>query len=145
MPVKCLDMLLKPLFALCLLGSQFAASRTTILTDSLPMLVSGAAVTLLGILLIVSASSPLSKARKAGGIASSGPFKYVRHPIYTGVYVFSVGLGLLFYTWVWFAVLGVFAPLWYLVSKREERRMIEEHGDAYRDYMSKTGMFAPRV
>ena len=143
--MKCLNILLKPLFAVCLLRSQFAASRTTILTDSLPMVVSGAVVVLLGILLLVSASSPLSNAQKAGGIATSGPFRYIRHPIYTGVYVFSIGLGLLFYTWIWFAVLGVFAPLWYLVSKGEERQMIEEHGEEYLHYMSKTGMFVPRV
>jgi protein-S-isoprenylcysteine O-methyltransferase Ste14 len=143
--MKFLHISLKPLFAICLLGSQFAASRTTIVTDNMPMVIASAIIISLGLLLFISASIPLNKALKANRIAVTGPYKYIRHPVYLTIYVFSLGLGLLFYTWVWFIVLAVFLPLWYLESKGEEKQMIQLYGDKYAEYRTRSGMFLPRI
>jgi hypothetical protein len=34
--------------------------------------------------------------------------------------------------------------LYYFLSKDEERRMLKDHPETYRDYMEKTGMFFPK-
>jgi protein-S-isoprenylcysteine O-methyltransferase Ste14 len=143
--MRLLHISLKPLFAICLLGSQFVASRTTILTDNIPMVIVGAVIITLGILLFISASITLNKALKTNEVAITGTYRYIRHPIYLVIYIFSIGLGLLFYTWVWFLVLAVFLPLWYMVAKDEEKQMIELHGSEYAEYRTETGMFLPKI
>ncbi|OFY66673.1 MAG: hypothetical protein A2Y71_09020 [Bacteroidetes bacterium RBG_13_42_15] len=85
----------------------------------------------------------LQKAVKAKKIAIHGPFKYIRHPIYDSMYILSTGLGLIFFSWLWFIVMVAFAPLWYLECKEEEKEMIKLHGQKYVDYQKTTGMFLP--
>jgi protein-S-isoprenylcysteine O-methyltransferase Ste14 len=109
------------------------------------MVITGAVITALGILLFISASISLNKALRKNGIAMTGPYRYIRHPIYLVIYIFSIGLGLLFYTWVWFLVLALFLPLWYMVAKDEEKQMTALHGNEYAVYRTRTGMFLPKI
>lgn len=43
------------------------------------------------------------------------------------------------------ATLSIMFVLYYFLAKDEEGRMIRHYGDAYKEYMSKTGMFLPRI
>ena len=96
-----------------------------------------------GILLLITASLHLRKAVNAKDIVISGPFKYIRHPIYTSIYILSIGLGLIFFAWLWFIVMIVFIPFWYIECREEEKEMIKLHGEKYIEYQKKTGMFFP--
>ncbi len=96
-----------------------------------------------GILLWIIASLHLRKAVKAKEIAASGAFKYIRHPIYASIYILSIGLGLIFFSWFWFIVMIVFLPFWYLECKEEEKEMIKFYGQKYIEYRKRTGMFLP--
>ncbi|MCK4287976.1 MAG: isoprenylcysteine carboxylmethyltransferase family protein [Bacteroidales bacterium] len=98
-----------------------------------------------GILLLITASLHLRKAINTKDIVISGPFKYIRHPIYTSIYILSIGLGLIFFTWLWFIVMIIFIPFWYLECREEEKEMIKLYGKKYIEYQKKTGMFFPRM
>jgi len=87
----------------------------------------------------------LRKAVNAEDVVISGPFKYIRHPIYTSMYILSIGLGLIFFAWLWFIVMIIFIPFWYLECRQEEKEMIKLYGQKYIDYQKKTGMFLPRI
>jgi protein-S-isoprenylcysteine O-methyltransferase Ste14 len=141
--MKILHITLRPLFGICLLVSQFFSHRNTFFTDNLYILSAGVIIFLSGIFFLLIASSYIKKAVNEKKISVTGPYKYIRHPIYTGIYILSTGLGLIFFARSWFIVMIVFIPLWYLECRSEEKEMIKIYGEDYIKYCKTTGMFLP--
>jgi protein-S-isoprenylcysteine O-methyltransferase Ste14 len=96
-----------------------------------------------GIVLWAAASVHLREAQRADSVATDGPFRAIRHPIYTSIYLLSIGLGLMFFAWTWFLVLVIFLPLWYRECRIEEEGMEARYGEAYAAYRERTKMFIP--
>jgi len=73
-----------------------------------------------------------------------GPYRYVRHPSYTGYFLMFAGLFL-----TWFNLLAAIPllgiPGYYRISMREERMLALRFGDSYTRYQKKTGRFFPRL
>jgi len=133
------------IFGVCLFVSQFTSNRNTLFTDKIYLVTGGVLIFLSGILLWIIASHYLRKAAKENRIAVNGPYKYLRHPIYASIYILSIGLGLIFFAWLWFVVMIAFIPLWYMECRNEEKEMIKLCGQEYIDYQKKTGMFFPII
>jgi protein-S-isoprenylcysteine O-methyltransferase Ste14 len=73
-----------------------------------------------------------------------GPYRFVRNPMYTGVLMASISLGLALGTWLLpMAGTAVFT-LFALRTRTEEKYLIDRFGDQYRDYMNRVGRFFPR-
>ena len=130
---KILHAVLRPSFGFCLFLSQFTSNRDALFTGNRYLLFWGIFLFTGGILLWITASLHLQNTIKEKEIAISGPFKYIRHPI-SSIYILSIGLGLIFFSWLWFIVMIVFAPLWFLECKEEEKEMIKFYGQKYIDY-----------
>ena len=76
-------------------------------------------------------------------LITSGPFRWVRHPMYTSLFGSSLAFFLLSANWViGLSGLGTSILLASRVHK-EEALMIEEFGDQYRAYMQRTGRYLP--
>ena len=79
-------------------------------------------------------------------IITSGPYRTIRHPIYTafililGSTVFISSNWLIGLCWAGMTVLEVASRIGF-----EENLMIEYFGDQYREYMKKTGRLLPKV
>ena len=113
----------------------------------------GVAITLLGFVLLQWSQNTLGKnwsdrprLLKEQSLVTSGPYRYIRHPIYTA---FLLILGSTFFisanwmiglTWISMAVLEIASRIAY-----EESLMIESFGDQYREYMKRTGRLFPKV
>ena len=83
--------------------------------------------------------------RREAFLVIHGPYRYVRNPMYTGVLMAGMSLGLALRTWLLpGGSLAMFA-LFAVRTRIEERYLIERFGDAYRDYMQTTGRFFPRL
>lgn len=80
-------------------------------------------------------------------LVSDGPYRYVRHPIYSALIAITVGTTLVFrsYLLLVVAALSIFAHLWWAVAEEKLLSSPEGLGDAYRTYASRTGRFLPRV
>jgi protein-S-isoprenylcysteine O-methyltransferase Ste14 len=80
-------------------------------------------------------------------LVSDGPYRYVRHPIYTASVAIAVGTTLVFrsYLLLGVAVLSIVATRWWAAAEEEVLGAPEGLGDAYRSYASRTGRFLPRV
>jgi protein-S-isoprenylcysteine O-methyltransferase Ste14 len=77
-------------------------------------------------------------------LVTHGPYRWVRHPMYTAL--FLMGLGWLLLTGNWFIGGLLMAAILLLVLvrvDREEALLTETFGDAYVAYMQKTGRFLP--
>ncbi|MEO8066552.1 MAG: isoprenylcysteine carboxylmethyltransferase family protein [Flavobacteriales bacterium] len=79
-------------------------------------------------------------------VVDNGPYRYVRHPSYSGVFVAFIGLGLLLFNWLSLLVLvlpvvGMF--MWRISV--EERALRNALGQPYEAYMQRTKRLVPWV
>jgi protein-S-isoprenylcysteine O-methyltransferase Ste14 len=65
--------------------------------------------------------------------------------MYVFIYIILFGAGMLWFSSLWFIVLLLFTPVWYLIGRKEEKQMIEITDGEYIDYMKRTGMFFPKL
>ncbi len=79
-------------------------------------------------------------------LVTTGIYAKIRNPIYTGCIVFGSGLLLLapHVLFVITGLVGYFAVRAY-VKDIEEPYLVKLHGENYRQYMSQTGSFFPRL
>ncbi|OHV83887.1 protein-S-isoprenylcysteine O-methyltransferase [Ensifer sp. LCM 4579] len=79
-------------------------------------------------------------------LISSGPYAFVRHPMYTSFLLMAIGQAFLLPNWVGgLAGLAGFAVLFFLRVDEEERMMLETFGSQYRAYMEKTKRIIPYI
>lgn len=87
--------------------------------------------------------SPTQATRRHHQLVTHGPYRWVRHPLYTCGVVLALTLTLL--TGLWWLAAAMLPPLVILLrrTRTEEQRLIETFGDEYRQYMRHTGRFWP--
>jgi protein-S-isoprenylcysteine O-methyltransferase Ste14 len=78
-------------------------------------------------------------------LVSSGPYAYVRHPIYTGMLVGCIGAAMVVGEWR-----GILALILLLLAHsrkamREESLLTKEFGEAYATYRRRTGFLFPKL
>jgi protein-S-isoprenylcysteine O-methyltransferase Ste14 len=79
-------------------------------------------------------------------LVTSGPYRFVRHPMYSSLIVMAVALGLATANLLVALPFGIAILAMYLDRvDAEERLMTQEFGDEYRDYMARTGRVLPRL
>ena len=84
-------------------------------------------------------------ARENPEVISTGVFRIVRHPIYTGAILFYLGTSLITMS-IASAVLCLLIIGFYIViSKYEESILTEAFGNDYLEYKKRTGMLCPRL
>jgi len=112
----------------------------------------GIAVTWLGVAVAVWARYCLGEywsarvtLKEGHQLIRTGPYRFVRHPIYTGMLLGSVGTVLVLGEWR-----GVLAVVLLLAAHsrkatREESMLTREFGEEYTRYREKTGFLFPRL
>lgn len=96
-----------------------------------------------GFALIGSGWQALYRARSRGVLATTGPYRWVRHPQYLGFIVVMVGFVL---QWPTFATLAMFPVLVLMcvrLARREEQAVRETFGESYDRYAACTPAFLP--
>lgn len=93
---------------------------------------------------IGSGITPTSATRKEHQLVTSGPYRWVRHPLYTVGSSMFIAFGMMADNW-FIALLGILAFIAMAArTPKEEANLIEKFGDEYREYMKRTGRFFPR-
>ena len=79
-------------------------------------------------------------------VIQAGPYRFVRHPSYSGIILFFIGYGILSQNWLCLAacVLLPNIALSYRI-KVEEKALINELGTKYEDYRAKTKKLSPFI
>ena len=88
--------------------------------------------------------TPTSATRKEHQLVTSGPYRWVRHPLYTvGSFLF-ISFGMMADNW-FIAALGILMFIMMAIrTPKEEANLIEKFGDEYREYMKRTGRYFPK-
>ena len=113
---------------------------------------SGVIITVVGMALEFSTQLNLGKnysttlhISEGQSLVTSGPYRYVRHPMYTALIMVGVGIGILSTSWYFlipFIATGIVVAF---RIRREEEAMIEKFGDEYIQYAQVTGRFFPLI
>jgi protein-S-isoprenylcysteine O-methyltransferase Ste14 len=77
-------------------------------------------------------------------LIQSGPYAFVRHPIYTGLLVANAGTALFIGEWRCIAALVIFVAEISRKALKEEGFMLSEFGDRYAEYRRRTGFLVPK-
>jgi protein-S-isoprenylcysteine O-methyltransferase Ste14 len=77
-------------------------------------------------------------------LITSGPYAFIRHPMYSGLFLAALGALLLYFTWttVFFAC---FAPMLSVRARREEAALADEFGAQWLEYCQRVPAFFPRM
>jgi protein-S-isoprenylcysteine O-methyltransferase Ste14 len=111
----------------------------------------GAALLLLGTILLVvgllrlgSNLTPLPYPKEHATLVESGPYRFVRHPMYSGGIALAFGWALLVQGWftLWYAVLLI---VFLDIKSRREERWLTGKFPGYREYQRRVRKFVPFI
>ena len=77
-------------------------------------------------------------------LVTSGPYRLVRHPIYSGILFAGVGTALAL-SWFWLVVVGLAAVYFVYAATVEERYLAERFPHEYSEYRRSSKMLVPFV
>lgn len=79
-------------------------------------------------------------------LITTGPFRFLRHPSYSGLLLSFVGLGLSLNNWI--SLFSLVIPILVIILKRvdlEEKMLISQFGQEYLNYRKKTWKLIPGI
>ena len=88
--------------------------------------------------------SPFPSPKKESKLITSGAYKFIRHPIYTGLALSAIAWATIKESPIHLALAFILTALLHFKAKREETLLIEMFED-YPRYQSKTGRLLPRL
>ena len=78
-------------------------------------------------------------------LVTKGPYRFVRHPIYSSMILMLIGTTLYYGSWFVCIVLVIAAIALILRIRQEEEIMIKLFGEKYTDYMKRTERLIPLI
>lgn len=110
----------------------------------------GILISLTGVALVISGWHRIhkdywSKEKGQGKLVTSGIYKYIRHPQYTGFFMITMGMMLEWATLPLIILYSLLLVLYYKLAKKEEIDIEKEFGNEYIEYKKKTKMFIPYI
>ena len=112
----------------------------------------GLLITVLGLALALWARwrigrnwSPLIEMKEGHELMQTGPYRIVRHPIYSGFMLATLGAAIVFGVLAGFLSVGLIVAAWGYKAHMEESAMLEQFGQEYQNYKSKVKGLIPFV
>lgn len=130
------------LFILFAVTGKGSGSDFTVSIFAFLITVTGTIICVAGLLKLGSNLTPLPTPKSSGELVIGGVYKYIRHPIYSGIIIAAFGISLYSYSIPRFIITAVLYFFFRYKSQYEESMLIEKY-KGYRDYMQNTGRFFP--
>lgn len=86
-----------------------------------------------------------SAPRATDEMVMAGPYRFIRHPMYTAALSISLGLALLVQSMAFFSVFGIYVVLILLLIPVEEARLRQAYNDRYIGYQKKVKKLIPHL
>jgi protein-S-isoprenylcysteine O-methyltransferase Ste14 len=111
----------------------------------------GATITAVGVALAIWARwhlgenwSAMVTLKEGHELIRSGPYRRIRHPIYTGMLVAFAGTAMALGEYRGLIALGIALTNFYFKARKEERFLTQEFGKRFEEHAKHTGMFLPK-
>ena len=113
-------------------------------TGMLISMLLGYALLFIGIGIFIQGWRELYRAHQQKQLATTGLYSLVRHPQYTGLFIGLFGEGVVHWPTLFsVGLLPIIILAYGLLARSEEKRVVEQFGEAYRDYQRQVPMFVP--
>ena len=89
--------------------------------------------------------STVLQLRESHTLITAGPYRWIRHPMYSALMACFISLALVSAVWPLLLLTVLFIPFFYRVTVKEEEMMAARFGEEYRAYRERTGRFLPKV
>ncbi|MFX1606340.1 MAG: isoprenylcysteine carboxylmethyltransferase family protein [Promethearchaeota archaeon] len=83
--------------------------------------------------------------RKEHELIEAGPYKRIRHPMYTVFILFSLAVALISANLLLISFAFLIGIPFHWITQKEERMLTEQFGEKYQEYMKRTGKFLPPI
>ena len=131
-------------FALCLTGAAIPWHRTTFFLVGIFLMLAGVCFRWNSARLLGAYFTFDVAIQHGQTLVEAGPYRYVRHPSYTGALVTLVGFGLALGNWASVVVGTSCLGLAYIYRIRvEEAALVSVFGESYRQYQKRTWRLFP--
>lgn len=125
------------------LGYPVALAFAWLAKPSTDSLLFGFAIALLGMLWRAAAAGHLYKHER---LATSGPYRFSRNPLYLGSTLLAAGLLVAGRSWIAAALVGAYFAIFYSrVMRTEEGELRARYGSAFEDYAARVPLFFPTL
>jgi protein-S-isoprenylcysteine O-methyltransferase Ste14 len=121
------------------------------LPDALWIAWLGSAITFAGVLFAIWARWNLGKnwsaavtIKQGHQIIRTGPYKYIRHPIYTGMLIGVIGTALAIGEYRALLAFAIILFGFYRKARKEEAFLAANFGEPFQEHKQRTGFFLPR-
>ncbi|MFQ5604508.1 MAG: methyltransferase family protein [bacterium] len=102
----------------------------------------GTWLSMIGLLLIALG---WQKIHRAKGLVTSGIYRFIRHPQYTGIFLFTLGWILHWPSIITLVFWPILVAAYVWLARQEEKFVTEEFGDDYLKYARNTPRFVPGI
>lgn len=104
----------------------------------------GFSISVIAILQLKKKLSPFPTPAKNSKLRTRGIYRFIRHPIYTGLILMTFGYGILSGS-VWKLVFAVLLTVFFYIKTVYEEDMLMKEFDEYEAYQKKTGRLFPKL
>jgi len=114
-------------------------------TGMLISMLLGYALLFIGIGIFIQGWRELYRARQQNQLITTGLYRFIRHPQYTGLFIALFGEGVVHWPTLFsVGLLPVIVLAYGLLARSEEKRVLEQFEEEYRAYQQQVPMFIPR-
>ena len=114
-------------------------------TGMLISMILGYGLLFVGVGIFIQGWRELYRARQKNELVTTGLYRLVRHPQYTGLFIGLFGEGVVHWPTLFsVGLLPIIVLAYSLLARSEEKRVLEQFGDEYRAYQAQVPMFIPR-
>jgi len=88
--------------------------------------------------------SAILQIRQEHSLVTNGVYRHIRHPMYAAHMLWAIAQGLLLENWLagWIFIVS-FIPTYLVRASKEEQMMLDNFGEEYREYISRTARIIP--
>ena len=76
---------------------------------------------------------------------TDGPYRICRNPMLLGVFIYYLGIVIFLHSWQSVVIFVLYIAIMMVQVSREEKRLEEDFGEAYRDYKKTTKKLIPYI
>lgn len=106
--------------------------------------IAGLIIILVAILQLNKNLTPFPTPVNNGILIKTGLYKFVRHPIYSGIIIAALGFGF-FYESLWKTGTGLLLLILFFFKSRYEEILLQTRYPDYKDYKKQSGRFFPFI
>ncbi|HET8826435.1 MAG TPA: isoprenylcysteine carboxylmethyltransferase family protein [Terriglobales bacterium] len=125
------------------LGTRFIRDTQWVAILGIVLTFAGAAVSVWARIILGENWSAKVTRKVDHELIRSGPYALVRHPIYSGLLLATIGTAIFIGQWRGLIAVPLVLLSESIKARREEQFMIEEFGQTYRDYREQTWFIVP--